>query len=296
MSSFQDTDYKKYLLPRRLIFFDLDGTIIPSTAATGRRIAIAMSCYDTVKAFMANNFAIADTLPMDESQCSSWYKKYGGPEGLIRYLLAEVKATDEVKDCISFYYHGLFSRRLTQYDETDLQYDSVPQEHIDFLYRINEQASILLISYRYQTQFDFLSSLEKIKLTHKGLFGPHNAFAVGGPGTSADGSKSRFVGSMWRKEIRAQRRLTSAIGKRFSPIVIGDSTRDVHFAVDIGSIFFGVSATGESSHEALVQEIKKQADNLSSRSRVFPSLADEQLQKRVFEECSSYQDTVRSLA
>lgn len=244
MSSFQDTDYKKYLLPKRLIFFDLDGTIIPSTAASGRRIAIAMSCYDTIKTFMADNFNITDAPSMSETQCSDWYKEFSGPLGLIRHVLAEVNSSEQIKDCISHYFSGLFSARLTEYNEADLDYDSVPEEHMEFMYRINEEASILLISYRYQTQFDFLSSLEKLGLTEKGLFGPHNAFAVGGPGTSSDGSKSRFVGSMWRKEIRAQRRLTSDIGKRFSPIVIGDSIRDIHFAVDTGCIFFGVSETG----------------------------------------------------
>ncbi len=154
---------------------------------------------------------------------------------------------------------------------------------------------MILVSYRYQSQFEFLTSLEDLKLSQDGLFGPNNAFAVGEPGTSSDGSKARFVGSMWRHEIRAQRRLTSDIGKTFPPIVIGDSIRDIHFAADIGGIFFGVSETGEDAHDVLVAEIKNQEENLNSRSRVFLSLADEQIQRRLIEECEAYAKTISTL-
>ena len=44
MSTFIDNSYRRYLMPRRLIFFDLDGTIIPSTHPSGRRTAICADC------------------------------------------------------------------------------------------------------------------------------------------------------------------------------------------------------------------------------------------------------------
>lgn len=293
--SITSSEYRKYLLPRRLVFFDLDGTIIPSTAASGRRVAISLSTYLIVKRFAQNNFDIAELPELDNKLCSEWYRTHGGPQGLINRILKDTHVTDEVKDCLSFYFNGLFNRRLTQYVREDLKYDVVPDEHLEFLQMLSSKASMILVSYRYQTQFEFLRSLEDLKLSRNGLFGPHNAFAVGEPGTSSDGSKARFVGSMWRREIRAQRRLTSEIGKTFPPIVIGDSIRDIHFAVDIGGIFFGVGDTGEDSSDTLLKEIKHQDQNLHARSRVFSSLADQLLQKRLLEECEAYKQAIDSL-
>jgi FMN phosphatase YigB (HAD superfamily) len=296
MPTFSDTNYKKYLLPKRLIFFDLDGTIIPSTSATGRRIAIALSTYQQIRDFAQSNLDI-DILPEvnDEEQCSEWYRKHGGAQGLIKQILSDVALAEDVKDCLSFYFTGLFNRRLTQYHEIDLQYDWVPDSHMEFLHLLAERAALMLVSYRYQTQYDFLTSLETLGLTKGGIFGPNNAFAVGGPGTSSDGSKARFVGSMWRHEIRAQSGLLSDIGKSFPPIVVGDSVRDIHFTVDIGGIFFGVSETGEDSQETLLTEIKNLDDSLNTRSRIFPSLDDEQLQRRLLEECDAYRETIKKL-
>lgn len=289
-----NSEYRQYLLPKRLVFFDLDGTIIPSTAASGRRIAISLSTYSIVRRFAQTNFEIAELPEMDNQLCSEWYRNQGGPQGLINGILQDSPVTDEVKDCLSFYFNGLFNRRLTQYLREDLKYDTVPDEHLEFLQTLNANASMILVSYRYQTQFEFLQSLEELKLSQNNLFGPHNAFSVGEPGTSSDGSKARFVGGMWRREIRAQRRLTSAIGKTFPPIVVGDSIRDIHFAVDIGGIFFGVGDTGEDSSNTLLKESKHQGKNLHARSRVFRSLADKHLQKRLLEECEDYKAAISS--
>ena len=294
--SVNSSEYRKYLLPRRLVFIDLDGTIIPSTAASGRRIAISLSAYSKVKQFAQVNFGIGELPEMDNRLCSEWYRTHGGPQGLINRVLKDTQVTFEVKDCLSFYFNGLFNRRLTQYLREDLKYDVVPDENLEFLQVLSPEASMILVSYRYQTQFEFLRSLEDLKLSRNGLFGPHNAFAVGEPGTSSDGSKSRFVGSMWRREIRAQRRLTSETGKTFPPIVIGDSVRDIHFAVDVGGIFFGVGDTGEDSSDTLLAEIQHQDKNLHARSRVFSSLADKLLQKRLLEECEAYKDAIGSMS
>ena len=289
------SEYRENLLPERLVFFDLDGTIIPSTVASGRRIAISLSTYSMVKDFAQTNFRTEELPDLDESLCSEWYRNHGGPQGLIRRILQDSQISDEIKDCLSFYFNGLFNRRLTQYLQEDLKHDKVPASHLEFLHSLSAVASQILVSYRYQTQFEFLQSLEELRLNQNGLFGPNNAFAVGEPGASSDGSKARFVGGIWRREIRAQRRLTSAIGKTFPPIVIGDSIRDIHFAVDIGGIFFGVSETGEDSSTIQVEEIKHQGYNLHARSRVFRSLADEHLQKRLLEECDDYKNAVASL-
>ena len=292
--SISNSEYRKYLLPRRLIFLDLDGTLIPSTSASGRRIAISLSTYSLVKRFASANFDLAELPEIDNRLCSEWYRNNGGPQGLINRILQDSPVKDEIKDCLSFYFNGLFNRRLTQYLREDLKYDNVPDAHLKFLQALSTEASMILVSYRYQTQFEFLQSLEELKLSNNGLFGPQNAFAVGEPGTSSDGSKARFVGSMWRREIRAQRRLTSAIGKTFPPIVVGDSIRDIHFAVDIGGIFFGVGDTGENSSNTLLGEIEHQDKNLHARSRVFRSLADDHLQKRLLEECEAYKDAINS--
>ena len=292
--SIHNSEYRKYLLPRRLVFFDLDGTIIPSTAASGRRVAISLSTYSKIKQFAQGNFDLPELPDLDSRLCSEWYRTHGGPQGLINRILQDSSVTDEFKDCLSFYFNGLFNRRLTQYLREDLKYDVVPDEHMDFLQILNPEASMILVSYRYQTQFEFLRSLEDLNLSRNGLFGPHNAFAVGEPGTSSDGSKARFVGGMWRREIRAQRRLTSEIGKTFPPIVVGDSIRDIHFAVDVGGIFFGVGDTGEDSSGSLLKEIKHQEKNLHARSRVFRSLADKHLQRRLLEECKAYKDVIDS--
>lgn len=296
MSTYSDTDYRKYLLPRRLVFFDLDGTIIPSTAVSGRRIAISLSTYQQVQTFARDHLQLASLPTLNEAQCSLWYRDHGGPQGLIRKILKDTGLPAEVQDNLCFYFNGLFNERLTRYLHEDLQHDSVPESHLVFLRSLAGKANMILVSYRYQSQFDFLNSLEELGLSEGGLFGPNNAFAVGAPGTSSDGSKSRFVGAMWKHEIRAQRRLTSDIGKTFPPIVIGDSIRDVHFAADIGGIFFGVSATGEDSHDSLVAAIKNQQENLNSRSRVFASLADAPLQKRLLEECEAYRESIAALA
>ena len=205
MTSMND-GYRKYLLPNRLIFFDLDGTIIPSTAASGRRIAISQSTYESVKEFAQTNFKIEGLPNLDNSICSEWYRQHGGPQGLIAKILADTECSDEIKDCLSFYFNGLFNRRLTKYLQEDLKHDSVPGAHLEFLNSISGDAVMILVSYRYQSQFDFLTSLSELGLTTGNLFGPNNAFAVGEPGTSSDGSKARFVGTMWRNEIRVQRR------------------------------------------------------------------------------------------
>lgn len=294
-SSISD-DYKEHLLPKRLVFFDLDGTIIPSTNASGRRIAISLSTYKQVRDFASTTLKFEGQLPeLSEDKCSEWYRTHGGPKGLIKRVFQDTDLSDEVKDCLSIYFNGLFTRRLTQYLRDDLKHDFVPKENLEFLTELSSIAQMVLVSYRYQTQFDFLNSVEELGLSHEGVFGPNNAFAVGSPGTSSDGSKARFVGGMWRHQIRAQRRLTSEIGKTFPPICIGDSVRDIHFAVDVGGIFFGVSETGEDSQETLVKEIKKQDDSLSSRSRIFDSLSDTELKRRLIEECIDYRDAVKNL-
>ncbi|MEM8845245.1 MAG: hypothetical protein AAGB35_09400 [Pseudomonadota bacterium] len=289
-------DYREHLLPKRLIFFDLDGTIIPSTKASGRRIAISLSTYKQIRDFASKALKFEGKLPeLSEEKCSEWYRTHGGPKGLIKRVLEDTSLKDDVKDCLSIYFNGLFTRRLTQYLRDDLQHDFVPEEILVFLQELSNVANMVLVSYRYQTQFDFLNSVEELGLSRKGVFGPNNAFAVGSPGTSSDGSKSRFVGGMWRHKIRAQRRLTSETGKTFPPICIGDSIRDIHFSVDIGGIFFGVAETGEDSKETLVNEIKKQGDRISSRSRVFESLNDQELQSRLIEECNDYRQAVSNL-
>ena len=289
-------DYREHLLPKRLIFFDLDGTIIPSTNASGRRIAISLSTYEQIREFAKQALQFDSKLPeLSEEKCSEWYRTHGGPKGLIKRVLQDTNLTDDVKDCLSVYFNGLFTRRLTQYLRDDLKHDFVPEETLLFLQELSNSANMVLVSYRYQTQFDFLNSVEELGLSRNGVFGPNNAFAVGSPGTSSDGSKSRFVGGMWRNKIRAQRRLTSENGKTFPPICVGDSVRDIHFAVDVGGIFFGVSETGEDSQETLVSEIKKQEDRLSSRSRVFDSLTDEELKRRLLEECNHYREAVSNL-
>ena len=139
-------------------------------------------------------------------------------------------------------------------------------------------------------------SLEYIGLTKNGLFGPHNAFSVGGPSSSPDGSKARFVGKMWRREIRVQRRLTSDSGKTFPPFMIGDSIRDTHFAADSGGIFFGVCETGIDSRQVFIDEMKELGNDLDSNSRVFPSLADPELQAILHSECESYIQALKKLS
>ena len=289
-------EYRQHLLPKRLLFFDLDGTIIPSTKASGRRIAISLSTYEQVRDFVRKNLNVADEFPdLTEEQCAEWYKTHGGPKGLLRRVLQDTSYSDEIKDNLTIYFNGLFTKRITAYLKDDLKYDSVPEENLDFLQELSSIAHMVLVSYRYQTQFDFLNSVEDLGLSRYGMFGPNNAFAVGAPGTSSDGSKARFIGGMWRKEIRAQRRLSSDIGKTFPPICIGDSTRDIHFTVDIGGIFFGVSETGEDSQETLVNELKRLEDSISSRSRIFDSLCDPELKRRLLEECNAYRDAVKEL-
>ena len=293
MPIFTDTNYRENLLPKRLVFFDLDGTIIPSTSTDGRRVAIAISTYASLVSFSRKYFHIKKFPVLEKEQCSLWYKKYNGPEGLIKRILSEVELTKELIHCLSYYFMGLFNCRLTQYNKNDLEYDTAPKEHINFLSSLAEIATLVLVSYRYQTQFDFLKSLEELGLTQDGLFSPENAFAVGGPGTSSDGSKSRFVGSMWRREIRAQRRLVADSGEKFPPFAVGDSTRDIHFSVDIGGIFLGVSETGENNVDSLNKEIERMGDNLHPDSCIFPSLADENIQQYLLDECQLYIDTIQ---
>lgn len=288
-------EYRENLLPKRLVFFDLDGTIIPSTGVSGRRIAISLTTYSIIKRFAQTNFQLTELPDLDKTLCSEWYRNHGGSHGLINRILQDSQVTDEVKDCLSFYFNGLFNRRLSQYLQDDLKHDKVPGSHLAFLQNLSAVASMVLVSYRYQSQFEFLQSLEDLNLSQDGLFGPNNAFAVGEPGTSSDGSKARFVGRMWRREIRAQRRLTSNIGKTFPPIVVGDSIRDIHFAVDIGGIFFGVGETGEDTSNILLKEIKHLANDLHARSRIFMSLADKHLQRRLLEECEGYRKAIRAL-
>ena len=282
-----DDNYRDSLLPRRLLFFDLDGTVIPSTAVSGRRTAISLITYDHLRKFARQRFALKELPDLSREQCSEWYRSRHGPHGLVNRVLDEVDLDPDIKDCLSFYFNGLFHRRLTQYLEEDLEHDQVPPEYLEFLHRLSRVAFLILAG--------FMCSLEKLGLMEEGLFAPNNAFAVGGPGMSSDGSKARFVGAMWRREIRAQRRLTSDIGKTFPPIVIGDSVRDVQFAVDVGGMFFGVSDTGEDSKENLLAEFRRQGRELSPRSRVFPSLADGDLQHRLLAECEDYIQAIQTM-
>ena len=296
MSTFIDNTYRRYLLPKRLVFFDLDGTIIPSTNATGRRIAIAIYCYEKLRKVAKDNFGIDDLPDLDNEQCSQWHRDHGGPLGLIRHVLNEVALSADVKECLSYYFKGLFQKRLEEYNNKDLAFDVVPEAYLEFVQSLSDVASLILVSYRYQPQRDFYASLEAVGLTEKGLFGPHNAFSVGGPSSSADGSKARFVGKMWRREIRAQRRLTSDTGKTFPPFMIGDSIRDLHFAADSGGIFLGVSETGVDSQQALINEMKELGTDLESNSRVFPSIGDPELQTILREECDAYINAVNKLS
>ncbi len=296
MSSSISDEYRDHLLPKRLLFFDLDGTIISSTGAKGRRIAICISIYDQICVFAKSVLGLDVNFPkLSEEQCSEWYQEHRGPRGLITRALQDTDLPEETKNCLSYYFEGLFKSRLIKYLKEDLAHDFVLQEHYDFLKELAPMAYMVLVSYRYQTQLQFSNCIEELGLGRDGLFGPNNAFAVGAPDTSSDGSKARFVGAKWRNEIRAQRRLTSAIGKSFPPIAIGDSVRDLHFAVDIGGIFFGVSETGEYSRSTLVSELKKHEDTLSTRSRIFDSLSDTELKNRLIEECKHYQDAVKNL-
>ncbi len=56
-----------------------------------------------------------------------------------------------------------------------------------------------------------------------------------------------------------------------------------------------MSETGEDSQETQLAEIKRLKDNLNTRSRVFPSLANDQLQRRLLEECNAYRETIKTL-
>lgn len=295
MSTFIDNTYRRYLLPKRLIFFDLDGTIIPSTNATGRRIAIALHAYEKLREVAEKEFRIVKLPELSKEDCSQWHKEHGGPLGLIKHVLGDTELSSDLKDCLSFYFYGLFNKRLEQYNREDLKYDIVPDSYLEFIRSLADLASLILVSYRYQPQRDFLASLEYVGLTKNALFGPHNAFSVGGPSSSADGSKARFVGKMWRREIRAQRRLTSNTGKTFPPFMVGDSIRDLHFAADSGGIFLGVSETGVDSKTALLDEMKELGTDLDTNSRVFSSIEDTELQDYLHDECESYIKAVKHL-
>jgi len=295
MTTFIDNTYRTYLLPKRLIFFDLDGTIIPSTNATGRRIAIAIHSYEKLRLVAKENLNIKNLPELNNEDCSQWHSEHGGPLGLIKHVLRDTKLDENIKECLSFYFNGLFNKRLEQYHADDLKFDTVNDSSLEFVQSLADVASLILVSYRYQPQREFYDSLEAVGLTKKGLFGPHNAFAVGGPSSSADGSKARFVGRMWRREIRAQRRLTSETGKTFPPFMIGDSIRDLHFAADSGGIFFGVSATGVDSKSALISEIKELGNDLDTNSRIFPSIEDPELQNTLYTECEAYIEALNYL-
>lgn len=296
MTTFIDNTYRPYLLPKRLVFFDLDGTIIPSTNATGRRIAIAINSYEKLRNVAKEKLDIHNLPDLDNDECSRWHGEHGGPLGLIKHVLRETKLDDDVKECLGFYFNGLFSKRLEQYHPDDLKFDIISDSSIQFVQSLADVATIVLVSYRYQPKRDFYNSLDAIGLTKNSLFGTHNAFAVGGPSSSADGSKARFVGKMWRREIRAQRRLTSETGKTFPPFMIGDSIRDLHFAADSGGIFLGVSDTGVDSKQALINEIKELGDDLDTNSRVFPSIEDPELQNTLIAECEAYIEALKYMS
>ena len=296
MSTFIDNTYRRYLLPKRLIFFDLDGTIIPSTNASGRRIAIALYAYEKLRKVAKENFSIDNLPDLDNQKCSQWHRDHGGPLGLIMHVLQHTDLAKDVKDCLSYYFNGLFKKRLEEYNKDDLKYDIVPTSYLEFVRSLTDIASLILVSYRYQPQREFLASLGAVGLTENGLFSAHNAFSVGGPSSSADGSKARFVGKMWRREIRAQRRLTSDTGKTFPPFMIGDSIRDLHFAADSGGVFLGVSETGVDSRQALINEMKELRNDLDSNSRIFSSIADPELQSILRTECEAYIEAVNLLS
>ena len=132
-------------MPKRLVFFDLDGTIIPAQplciipSTAGRRVAISLSTYSKVKQFAQVNFGLAELPDMDNELCSEWYRTHGGPQGLINRVLKDTRVTFEVKDCLSFYFNGLFNRRLTQYLREDLKFDVVPDENLEFLQVLSPQ-------------------------------------------------------------------------------------------------------------------------------------------------------------
>jgi len=293
MTSFIDNTYRPYLLPKRLVFFDLDGTIIPSTNAMGRRIAIAMNSYEKLRLVAKEKLSIDHLPDLHNEDCSKWHREHGGPIGLVMHVLRDTELDPDIKDCLAYYFNGLFNKRLEQYHSDDLKYDVLNEGSLKFVKELSVIATAILVSYRYQPKRDFYNSLEAIGLTQNGLFGTHNAFAVGGPSSSADGSKARFVGKMWRREIRAQRRLTSATGKTFPPFMIGDSIRDLHFAADAGGIFLGVSETGVDSKQAFINEIKELGGDLDTNSRIFPSIEDSDLQNILFTECEAYIEALK---
>lgn len=292
MTSFIDNTYRPYLLPKRLVFFDLDGTIIPSTNAMGRRIAIAVNSYEKLRVIADQKLGVHNLPALGNEDCSQWHREHGGPIGLIKHVLRDTELDTDIKECLAYYFNGLYNRRLEQYHPDDLEYDVISEASLAFVQSLSEVATVILVSYRYQPKRDFYNSLEAIGLTINGLFGTHNAFAVGGPSSSADGSKARFVGKMWRREIRAQRRLTSETGKTFPPFMIGDSIRDLHFAADAGGIFLGVTETGVDSNQAMISEIKELGNDLDTNSRVFPSIEDPELQEILFAECRAYIDAL----
>ncbi len=296
MTTFIDNTYRPYLLPKRLVFFDLDGTIIPSTNAMGRRIAIAINSYEKLRTVAKEKLDIHYLPDLDNEDCSQWHREHGGPKGLIKHVFRDVQLDADVKECLAFYFDGLFNERLEQYHPNDLKYDVISESSLQFVQSIAEVASVILVSYRYQPKRDFYNSLDAIGLTKNGLFGTHNAFAVGGPSSSADGSKARFVGKMWRREIRAQRRLTSETGKTFPPFMIGDSIRDLHFAADSGGVFLGVSETGVDSKQTFINEIKELGGDLDTNSRVFPSIEDSELQNILFTECEAYMEALKYMS
>ena len=295
MSTFIDKTYRTYLLPKRLVFFDLDGTIIPSTNAGGRRTAIALYAYEKLRSAAAENLGIKNLPDLDKEQCSQWHREHGGPLGLIAHVLRDCDLSDDLIECLGYYFHGLFNKRLEEYNRNDLKHDIVPDSYLEFLHSLSNVASLVLISYRYQPQRDFLKSLQVVGLTGNGLFGPHNAFSVGGPSSSSDGSKARFVGKRWRREIRAMRRLTSDTGKSFPPFMVGDAIRDAHFAADTGGVFLGVAETGVDSKHKLINEIKELGNDLDSNSRVFLSIGEPELQNILHSESEAYIEALKHL-
>ena len=180
MANLVDNTYQAYLLPKRLVFFDLDGTIIPSTNATGRRIAIAIYAYGVLKIFAKEHLQISNLPDLDNKTCSQWHREHSGPLGLIKNILYDVNIESEMKKCLSFYFNGIFNERLEQYKQEDLAFDSVSENAIQFLESLSDIAHMVLVSYRYQPQREFYSSLKAVGLIKNNLFGPHNAFSVGG--------------------------------------------------------------------------------------------------------------------
>lgn len=271
------------LLPRRIVIFDLDGTI---TISLGRRYRCYLEAVETIrpawdeamerrqKADGRRALRLLEPISKEE-----FFRVYPTLSNISELLPREVvPPTDQRnpgEDILAQIFSNTFHRRLQAYTDEQLSWDVVPEENKRAIAALLKLFSGSIVSYRSMEKPRMLKQLRALGLVNDGngvseMFNEIDVNLCGGNGLSSRRAKVAFIRQWYDPLIKAQQ----AIGAL--PIMVGDSEGDFHVALELGMLFVGITTGGETC-EARFREVfskARQAGREFPEPWLFPGLGD----------------------